>query len=101
MKSQRGYTFLEVLIVLSVIGIILAITSPAFMRIPGEKKELVQVVLSALRDERVEVHQLATLRLLLSSSWDDRYTRALKEVGVTDKQIEVLRSGKLKVKLEP
>ena len=101
MQNQNRFTFIDFLIVLLAIGIILAILLPSFLRIPSERKELVEVVRSAIRGERVDVVQFGILQHRLTPDGDDWYTRALKQAGVTDKQIEVLRSGKLRVNLEP
>ncbi len=104
-KNQRGVTLLELLIVISVIGIVSALMIPVVRNLedtnqPRELDVLTQTVVQAVHGKEVDVEKLLHVNEHLRGIDSDELREKLKSAGITDKQLELIRSGEFRVILD-
>jgi prepilin-type N-terminal cleavage/methylation domain-containing protein len=104
-KNQRGFTLLELLIVILVIGIVAAIMVPVFRNLedtsrPSELDVLTQTVVQAVSGRNVDVETLLHVNDHLRGISSDEFRDKLKAAGISDRQLEVIRTGKFRVIIE-
>ncbi|MEQ1500000.1 MAG: hypothetical protein ABL917_01345 [Parcubacteria group bacterium] len=115
-KNRRVVTLLVFTMYVALVGIMVIMTIQIFNRellggqVAEEMTTLTDTVTRVRRGERVDVEKMNLVRFRLNNDYlvnrlihsgTEDFVNSLKAAGVTDKQIEVLKSGKYRISLEP